>query len=294
MSIVHEQNDRVISLGGSDRREGGLRTKGDFVTRSEPGRPLLTVITVVRNGGEQIEQTIASVLEQTYSNIEYIVIDGASTDGTIDTLNKYDHQLACWISEPDRGLYDAMNKGIDLATGDYINFMNTGDVFYRPDTVESVIKSLNENDDLIYGHCRMIYDQHFSVVWKTGRVADLWKGMIFRHQSLFAKASICKKLHFDTTFKIGADFAFIFSCFQGGYRFRSIDMVISTITLGGLSDINLTYALQENRRAVLGSVPTLKVKLYYFFLIYLTRLKSSIKLILPGAVLRTMRASKYR
>jgi glycosyltransferase involved in cell wall biosynthesis len=293
MTIIHEQNDRALSLGEAERREGGLRTKGSFVKSSEPGKPLLTVITVVRNGAEQIERTILSVLEQTYSNIEYIIIDGASTDSTLDVLNKYDHQLAYWISQPDSGLYDAMNKGGDLATGDWINFMNAGDIFYQPDTVESVIINLDKNDDLVYGHCRMIYDQHFSVIWKAGSIADLWKGMIFRHQSLFTKASICKTLHFDTTFKISADYAFIFSCFRRKYRFRLIDLVISTVTLGGLSDVNLTYAIQENRRAVLGSVNTLKVKLYYFFLIYLTRFKSCVKMIIPRTVLRSLRTLRY-
>jgi glycosyltransferase involved in cell wall biosynthesis len=276
------------------RLDGGLRTQGMFHNKSAPGKPLVTVITVVRNGRHLLEHTIQSVLEQSYGNIEYIIIDGASTDGTIDIIKKYEQNIDYWISEPDKGLYDAMNKGIALSSGDWINFMNSGDVYYLPDTVNTVMAGRDDSADLLYGHCKMIYDPDFSVIWKAKNVTDLWKGMIFRHQSLFTKTSICKKLYFDLSYKVSADFAFIFSCYQNKYRFHNLDLVVASVDLGGLSDVNIVLAMQENRRAVMQFNDTMKVKLYYGWLILLTYVKLHIKKIMPGGMLQKARVSKYR
>jgi glycosyltransferase involved in cell wall biosynthesis len=92
-------------------------------------KPLVTVITVCFNCKSDIEKTIKSVLEQTYDNIEYLIIDGGSTDGTVDVIKTYSDRLAYWVSEPDRGIYDAMNKGLQKAAGEWVNFMNVGDLF---------------------------------------------------------------------------------------------------------------------------------------------------------------------
>lgn len=98
--------------------------------------PLISVVTVSYNAVSTIEQTILSVINQTYPHIEYIIIDGGSTDGTVDIIKKYADKIAYWVSEPDKGIYDAMNKGIKVATGEWINFMNSGDCLYRNDTIE--------------------------------------------------------------------------------------------------------------------------------------------------------------
>jgi glycosyltransferase involved in cell wall biosynthesis len=116
---------------------GGLRTRG--LLKTSATNPLITVITVVFNGEAALEETILSVLRQTYDNIEYIVVDGGSTDGTIDILKKYEDALDFWISEPDAGIYDAMNKGIALAKGDWLNFLNARDHFFADTTVETLV-----------------------------------------------------------------------------------------------------------------------------------------------------------
>ena len=110
--------------GEGRQGEGGLRSKGYFKKNGEKTL-LVTVVTVVFNDAEHIEETINSVINQTYDNVEYLVIDGGSTDGTLDILGKYDDQIDYWVSESDKGIYDAMNKGIDLATGEWLNFMNS-------------------------------------------------------------------------------------------------------------------------------------------------------------------------
>lgn len=102
--------------------------------------PLVTVITVVYNAKELLEETILSVLNQTYSNIEYIIVDGGSTDGTLDIIKKYQDKISKYISEPDQGIYDAMNKGMSLSKGQWLNFMNAGDSFYSNDVLQKVFE----------------------------------------------------------------------------------------------------------------------------------------------------------
>jgi glycosyltransferase involved in cell wall biosynthesis len=277
-----------------NRFEGGLRIRGQFARKPAPGRPLVTVVTVVYNGVQHLEHTIQGVLGQTYDNIEYIIIDGGSTDGTLNIIRRYENKIDYWVSECDKGLYDAMNKGIALSSGDWINFMNAGDSFYQTDTVQRVMSSDCGTADLIYGHCQMIYDPDFSLIWKAKKITDLWKGMIFRHQSLFARASVCKDLYFSLEYKIGADFAFIFSCYQRKFTFSNIDLVVSSVTAGGLSDTNIILALKETRRAVVQYHNTLKVNAYYRWMIFFTYLKRAVKKILPSKIRNRARSLKYR
>ncbi len=135
---------------GLDRQgEGGLRTKGLF-KRSTHDLPLVSIITVVFNNKAHIEQTIRSVLDQTYGNIEYIVIDGGSSDGTLDVIRMYDSKIDYWISEKDRGLYDAMNKAIRTSGGDWLNFMNSGDVYASSESLSHAMHYTNSGADVVY------------------------------------------------------------------------------------------------------------------------------------------------
>jgi glycosyltransferase involved in cell wall biosynthesis len=139
--------------------EGGLRAKGLF--KSSEDIPLISVVTVTFNSGPELEQTIASVLSQRYSNIEYIIIDGGSTDGTLDIIKKYDHAIDYWISEPDRGIYDAMNKGIRTSTGDWLNFLNSKDTFYDDLTLEGIAeKYLNSGAKFVYSDVLLVNDSY--------------------------------------------------------------------------------------------------------------------------------------
>lgn len=293
MSTVHASNECSNSRPHPERREGGSR-KRDSVSTACQDKPLVSIITVVKNGEHILERTIQSVLGQSHSCIEYIIIDGGSTDGTLDIIRKYEKHITYWISEPDRGIYDAMNKGIDLSTGEWINFMNAGDRFYQTDTIQQVMGSDCGTADLIFGHCQMVYDPDFSLIWKAKNVTDLWKGMIFRHQSLFTRASVCKKLHFSLDYKIGADFAFIFSCYQHKFRFANIDVVVSSVAAGGLSDTNIILALKETQRAVAQYHNTLKVNIYYQWFIFLTRVKIAVKKLLPSMITNRARTFKHR
>ena len=124
--------------------------------------PLISVVTVSYNAVTTIEKTILSVINQNYSNIEYIVIDGGSIDGTVDIIKKYADKITYWVSEPDKGIYDAMNKGIIVATGEWINFMNTGDTFYNENVFSEIFELNSYTEDVISG-CAQLANHK---IWK--------------------------------------------------------------------------------------------------------------------------------
>lgn len=152
--------------------------------------PLLSVITVVYNNKAFLQRTIESVKEQTYSNIEYIVVDGNSTDGTLDVIQANQEIISQWISEPDQGIYDAMNKGISLAKGEWINFMNAGDIFFNSTTVEEVVSYMGHDDvDAVYGNGILKNYQK-----KRERFLDTdHHQMKINHQSLFYRKVLHQK-----------------------------------------------------------------------------------------------------
>jgi len=122
--------------------EGGLKTKGLFNKKSEEEKPLVTIVTPVYNGEKYLEETIQSIITQTYDNIEYIIIDGNSTDRTIDIIKKYENKIAYWLSEPDNGMYDAIKKGFKVANGEIYGWLNASDKYYQS-AVEVVVKTYN-------------------------------------------------------------------------------------------------------------------------------------------------------
>ena len=170
-------------------------------------QPLISVVTVSYNAVSTIEETICSVINQTYSNIEYIIIDGGSTDGTVDIIKKYADKIAYWVSEPDKGIYDAMNKGIDVATGEWINFMNSGDTFCN--NVLSEIFVAEKSADILYGDAMLKYSWG-DIVVAPEQLDKLTYMMPFCHQATFVRAFLLKKHPFDLCFKIAADFHFLY------------------------------------------------------------------------------------
>ncbi len=193
--------------------------------------PKITVITVAYNSVNTIEQTISSVVNQTYPNIEYIVIDGGSTDGTVDIIKKYERQISYWISEEDGGIYDAMNKGARVATGDYVEFLNSDDCFCSYDIIEQVVKEIDAETDILSCHVCVV-DEETSRETIVGRLhadrKDFSGGMIIPHQGMFTRRELLKRYPFDTKYKIKGDYKFFLSCFLDEsvhFRYSSIPVV---------------------------------------------------------------------
>jgi glycosyltransferase involved in cell wall biosynthesis len=170
---------------------------------------LVSIVTVCLNDRAGLEKTVCSVISQQNIKFEYIVVDGGSNDGSVDIIKEYGHNLAAWLSEPDKGPYDAMNKGIRLATGEWIIFLNAGDVFFDRESLSGMSRFLsNTNIDAIYGDSLADY-RDFRIYRKAGPFRDIWKGMIFSHQALLLRLSLVKEKGFNTRFPKIADYDLI-------------------------------------------------------------------------------------
>lgn len=218
-------------------------------------RPFISVITVVRNGKKTLEQTIASVSSQQYDNLEHIIVDGASTDGTLDLLRKCDSKIR-FISEPDRGVYDAMNKGVALAKGQWLYFLGADDRLAAPETLATVAPSLDKNLSLLFG----------SIHYQNGRIVKSRIGPrillhnTVHHQSAFYNADLFKEWRYDCNFQIVADYELNLVIYLSGQTYGQIQESVAVCGEGGVSLRCWKQAAMETnaiRRKHLGPVANL-------------------------------------
>lgn len=213
----------------------------------------ITIITAVYNRVDKIEQCISSVVNQTYDNLEYIVIDGGSTDGTLDVIKKYDSQIAYWCSEPDTGIYDAWNKGISHATGDYINFIGSDDAMYNDKVVENIVPYLNNTVDVLAGNVMAVReDSSFEFLQDNKHVLNRedYKGGCIVTQGTFVKRSLCDKYKFDTSYRVAADYKFFLQYYNDcSVQIKFIDDVIQYFSDGGISGVDLDFVRNEDNRS---------------------------------------------
>jgi glycosyltransferase involved in cell wall biosynthesis len=177
--------------------------------------PKITVVTVVYNGEKYLEQTIQSIIAQTYKNSEYIIIDGGSNDGTLSIIKRYDNHISYWQSEPDRGIYDAMNKGLAKATGDIIAFLNADD-WYEPDALASIAAVFTQHPhlDFVFGDVIQIDPlTHHETTYRV-RLNEAHRLMPFGHPALFVKTALHQQYPFDTRFRIAADYDLVLTLLQ--------------------------------------------------------------------------------
>lgn len=185
----------------------------------------ITIVTVCYNCVTEIEDTIKSVIAQSYKDLEYIVIDGASNDGTLDIISKYKKKIDVIVSEPDKGIYDAMNKGIELATGEWINFMNAGDTFFNKDSIKDFfsIADVNSPNDILYGDTILVYP--LGLYYKDCHPDDQKEHWC--HQSMFIRTSIMKLYRYDLKYKVRADYNFIYQATHHGSKMLYFPCVIA-------------------------------------------------------------------
>ncbi|MEM1135222.1 MAG: glycosyltransferase family 2 protein [Bacteroidota bacterium] len=214
--------------------------------------PLVTVITIAYNDAANLKKTIENVKQQNYPKLEYIVIDGGSTDGSQEVIQSNAEFIDQWVSEKDKGIFDAMNKGVLLAKGEYINFMNAGDWFLDRGIITKIFNEKeNLEADLIYGDHEVHYPTF--VKKKTAlSLSQLWKHMVFSHQTLFTKKEILLRYPFDLRFKIAADFHFVYNCHRLGYKFKYTALNIAAYLAGGQSETKIITAYKENQAIVLA------------------------------------------
>lgn len=226
-------------------------------------QPKLSIITIVYNNVRDIERTIISVLNQTYPNIEYIIIDGASTDGTLAIIKQYENRIAPIITEKDEGIYDAMNKGLAVAIGDYVLFMNSGDELYANDTVANVFASADDAD-IYYGETEMINSEVQSLGRRRHKAPEQLTlhsfkyGMSVSHQAIYIKRSLTGP--YNRKYQLSSDIDWILSAVKKAKKIVNVNQFVAKYLVGGMSKKRHRQSLKE-RFAIMkqhyGLVPTL-------------------------------------
>ena len=222
---------------------------------SQP-HPKFSIITVTFNAGKVLEDTIQSVVFQTYRNVEYIIVDGGSTDNTLEIAGKYHDRISKVISEPDKGLYDAMNKGIRLATGDYLCFLNAGDELHENETLQKMVHTLKgkELPDVIYGETAIVDEEgHFLHMRRLSTPERLnWKsfkqGMLVCHQAFFARRELATNECYDLRYRFSADFDWCIRIMKKAKCLHNTRLTIIDYLNEGMTTRNHKASLKERFR----------------------------------------------
>lgn len=212
----------------------------------------LSIITVCFNAERTIEKTIKSILGQTFTKYEWIVVDGKSTDRTNEIIKEYIPKFerkgikVDYRSEYDKGIYDAMNKGAQRATGEYLTYMNADDLYYKNDSIERVITILeNTSADIVYGDCCFIKPTE-QYIEKAKAIETITYHLPFCPQAAFVKSELQRQLQFDTQFRISADYDFFLRAYLQGNQFQRVEQVVAYFTFGGASNENLVRTYKED------------------------------------------------
>lgn len=244
--------DGPIQTGA--RMEGGKRIRKTSGSAS-PGVPLISVITVVFNAASTIEDTIRSVLAQTYGNVEYLVIDGGSTDGTLEIVKKHDADIDYWVSERDTGIYDAMNKGIRLANGDYVGLLNADDMFANSDVLDNIVQVFKSSDvDAVFSCLDIVDSRHPEKILRKYRVSRLSLsllrlGIMPPHPTFYCKKSCYLRAGlYDTDYRIASDFEMLTRLLVKYHiSWKFLNRVTVIMRAGGVSSSGIMARITLNR-----------------------------------------------
>jgi glycosyltransferase involved in cell wall biosynthesis len=254
--------------------------------------PICSIITVVYNNPVELESTINSVLEQNYLDYEFIIIDGGSSEPTKNIIEKYKDNIDYWVSEPDRGIYDAMNKGIIASKGRWLNFMNAGDVYVDQNVLSDVFKE-NENNEnynsssFLIGNTVVDYGgfkRNF-----VGNIANISLGTQFVHQSVFISKEFNTRYPYDITQKIAADYQFFYKALYNNEPYWELNKDICLFAAGGISDTERIRSLIGGLKISLSIKFSLKALIIYSFNILKAVTMLIIKSILPLIFIKKIR-----
>lgn len=231
-------------------------------------KPKISIITITLNSERYLEQTITSIISQTYANLEYIIIDGGSSDGTLKIIQKYKSKIDKWISEPDNGIADAMNKGVKLSTGDYILFIHSDDYLIDQKSIEKAVEHMNTPHDIflfdIYlekNETKLIYSPNYPIFLINFK-------MPISHQSCFCSKRLFKQIGgFDINLQIDMDYDFFLRAYRAGTKFSIINNPFSVMRLTGISsrlDWNsLKMRFLEEKQVHFKNCPNVWMKYIY-------------------------------
>ncbi|MCB1304764.1 MAG: glycosyltransferase [Leptospiraceae bacterium] len=264
-------------------------------SRSDSLKLPISIITVVRNDPDGLGRTLDSYLAQDRTGSEILVFDGNSNDGTMDVARSYGEAIDLLHSAQDGGIFDAMNRAVERATGDWILFMNAGDCFAAKDVLARVYPELKRTDaEILYGDVFLSFEAG-TFLRRAGKPTDLWKGMICSHQSAIVRKDLLQRFPFDLNFALSADYRFFVESYCNGARFSYLEFPISIFSVGGISSQKFSSAFRETMKIRKEfALLTPRRRLYLLFYRGYTMLAGFIKSMLPLSVLRAVFAGKYK
>lgn len=261
------------------------------MARSEP---LFTIITINLNNAAGLDETICSVTAQGFSDKEYIVVDGGSTDASTDVIDAHESQIDRTLSGPDRGIYDAMNKGIGLARGQWVIFLNSGDIFATSDALKRVAARISSDAEILLGDAIVLYPDGTTRLQKAQPPEELPYGMICSHQSMLVRRTLLLSMPF-TVGKMRSDYEFTLRAWKFGRRFQLLGFPIANVVAGGWSDRKRFHSLRE-RWVLLRDAGALQPRLISHFAgAFLFAIMSPVaKVLFPAQMVSAMRKIKLR
>jgi glycosyltransferase involved in cell wall biosynthesis len=207
--------------------------------------PLISIVTIVYNGEAYIKDTIESVLQQSYNNIEYIIVDGGSTDSTVSIVKSFGNKISKFISEKDKGISDAFNKGIKLASGELIGIINADD-WYEPQAIEKIVALYKSDNTIISGNVKL-YNSKTQFNIKTSSLQGIQKQMTVWHPGTFVPKKVYDKIGlYSLDYKVLMDYDFVARCLQGGVQFLFTDQDIASMRYGGVSNRLISKSMNES------------------------------------------------
>ena len=239
------------------------------LSKKQESAPKITIVTIALNACSSIEETILSVINAKNRFIQYIVVDGGSKDGTMEVINRYKDKIDIIVSEPDRGIYDAMNKGIALSTGDVIGLLNSGDV-YENDALDAVAEAVNKHgkNAIYFGNAFLFYIDLGKKRLVQAKMPNLTRSMSICHQAVFIPRSVYARFGaYSLEYKYASDFHYLLNLYLRKERFVHIDCPLVTFRTGGLSDTKILSSRLETIRILfqLGSPERFKGALLYIY-----------------------------
>jgi len=271
---------------------GGWRRRGVAVASDH--QPLVSIVTIVRNGVNTFERAMQSVLSQEYPKIEYIVVDGGSTDGTLDIIRSWDDRIAVWVSETDAGISDAFNKGIAFAHGSIVGILNSDD-WYEPGAISAAVHALAKNNaDIAYGKLQYWQnDRRTYLVTSDASLLD--RGMTVGHPTVFVRRACYEQLGlFRHDFRQAMDFEWLLRAKVGGARFCFVDLCLANMQGGGVGDRHWRKSQSEVARARAIHLPNARGAIPYWTYLCLAIAKGTIRRALDVLGLSVVRQWKHR
>ena len=213
----------------------------------------ISIITITYNSAKTIQRALESVQSQTYQDIEHVIVDGASKDGTRELIEAYakKHTNVRWISEPDKGIYNALNKGIHLATGDVIGFVHSDDILYAPDSISHIAEAFAQQDiQVVYGDLQYVREGKVTRRWRSNdfNPASLKYGWMCPHPTMYVRREVYQQVgDYDEWFSISADYDMILRIFKSGFKSKYLPEVLVSMEVGGASNNNTRARLSKTQ-----------------------------------------------